>query len=318
MMRWCSLFVFGALLAVGVLLASQTAFAALMAGDTPQTPTVVATSATEIEVTWAAPASNAGDVESYEIEWASGSQVLTANGTISLPAGRSMDGIASRDVTYTITGLTAATGYMVQIRARQQAQVTNWEAAVSTETVTSIVTTESAPIPPDAPMGVDADSKDGMVTVTWESVTGATSYVLQWRTAAQGYSMSTRMTTVDAPVTMADAEPLENGVEYMFQVLSEMGGVQSEPSMEVKATPMADSEPGAKPTNVRLTPKGRNMIEVKWDYSGDRTDTAIRFDVGWTEAAGNEFTSNWPRRRGYRFPAVARQGPSSCREMKMT
>ena len=288
MMRWCSLFVFGALLAVGVLLAQQTAFAALGATDVPRTVDAEATSATELEVTWTAPGTNAGDLESYEIEWASGTQTLSADGVTSLPAGRSMDGIDRLAVSYTITDLTADTEYRVQIRGRQGAQVTDWAPAA-----TSPVRTEPAPPQPAAPMGVDAESnKAGTVTVTWESVTGATAYMLQWRTAAQGYSMITRMTTVDAPATMADAEGLENGVEYMFQVLSQMGGVYSDPSMEVNATPIADDpEPGAKPTNVRLTPKGRNMIEIKWDYSGERTDTAIRFDVGWTEAAGNRFTN---------------------------
>ena len=285
-----SLFVFGALLAVGVLLAPQAAFAQLAAGDTPQTVTATAKSATEIEVAWTAPAANAGFVQSYEIEWATAAQTLSAD-LATLPAGRSMAGISATAVKYTITGLEPSTVYSVQVRARQNAQVTNWEGAAET------AETPAEPTPLAAPTGLDASPGDEMVTLSWNAVAGATGYKVQWRTASQDYGVAMQTDTVTAPSTgmtvSHTVDDLENGMEYMFQVMAMDAGGDGMPSREVKQTPMAAAaEAGAQPTNVKLTPKGRDMITVSWDYSGEGTDTAIRFDVGWTEADGTMFTES--------------------------
>ena len=72
-----------------------------------------------------------------------------------------------------------------------------------------------------------------------------------------------------------------------------MYGVSSDPSDTVSATPMAEDEAGdyPQPTNVRLEPKGRDQIEVKWDYDErvEGAGTSMHFVIGYTEAAGTSF-----------------------------
>ncbi len=279
-----TLFVFGAFLAVGVLLAPEVVFAQASA---PQNVAAATGSAPgTVDVTWEAPATNPQDVSMYEITWAKSTTVVAAGDVPTSPAPAMLNSVANHLLKHTITGLEAEASYSVAVRVLNGNDTrTAWEAGAA------VATAGAAAVKPAAPMGVEAVSGDEMVTVKWEAVTGATGYMVQWRTASQGYSVTTRMVMAMANATMAEAKPLENGMEYMFQVRTQMGdGNYSDGSAEVKQTPMADMMDVPAPTNVKLEPSGRNMITAKWDYGGDGTDTATGFQIGWTEAAGTEFT----------------------------
>ena len=41
-----------------------------------------------------------------------------------------------------------------------------------------------------------AGDESGMVTVSWQAVTGATGYMVEWRTASQTYGATSRQMTV--------------------------------------------------------------------------------------------------------------------------
>ena len=144
-------------------------------------------------------------------------------------------GIAASATKHTITGLKADTSYAFAVRRVNTDNTRgDWVAKAAG------VKTEKAPTKPAKPTGPEVtEDDDGVVEVSWEAVTGATGYMVQYKTPAQGYSMTTRMKEVKAPATSAefDSDELESGTEYRFQVLAEKDGVYSDPSDEVKWTP---------------------------------------------------------------------------------
>ena len=71
-------------------------------------------------------------------------------------------------------------------------------------------------MPPTDKPAVELDAGDGMATVSWTAVAGATKYMVEWRTAAQTFGNAARQVTVSA--TEYKVSDLENGTEYMFRV----------------------------------------------------------------------------------------------------
>ena len=186
--------------------------------------------------------------------------------------------------------LDAATTYAVAVRGLNTARTaSNWilpspAAGLKTAAATPQIA---------APEGVNAVSGDKMVTVSWEAVTGATGYRVQYRTAAQSYSTTTRMVEVAATATSAEVTGLMNGTEYMFRVTAKNAGGYGAASAEVKQTPAAMPGSLPSPTSVYLNASGRDQIVISWAH-GKRADgtedpTRIRYDVGWTDAgSGND------------------------------
>jgi hypothetical protein len=252
----------------------------------PASVTAAAAGTTSITVTWTQPASSPEDVEWYEVVWMEGATATLPPNPA--PANAEFN-IAPHLRTFTIRRLKGATAYHVGVRTVTFAS----DASEWVDDTATTLTPPPTPTAPAAPMGVNATPGDASVTVSWEAVTGATAYMVQWRTANQTFSSTSRMMQVSAPLTTAKVTGLTNGMEYMFQVSAGNTGGYGDPSMpEVKATPTAGApKPGPKPTGVTLTPMGRDEIKVSWKYSAAGT-TAIRFDVGWTEAAGTMFSNS--------------------------
>ena len=149
--------------------------------------------------------------------------------------------------------------------------------------------------PTAAPTGVEATAGVESVTVSWTAVTGATKYMVEWRTDSQTFGAKARQKEVMSGTSYM-IPSLTGGMEYTIQVSAGNAAGYGPDSDDVKATPSspaaADPTRGAKPTAVKLEPVGRDQIKVSWTYSGAGTDTAIRFDVGWTEAAGTMFSNS--------------------------
>ena len=89
--------------------------------------------------------------------------------------------------------------------------------------------------PPAAPTGVAAAAGDGQVTISWQSVTGETSYNLYWSTAS---GVTPANGTVIAGVTNPHHQTgLSNGVIYYYVVTAVNGDGESPASIPVSATP---------------------------------------------------------------------------------
>jgi hypothetical protein len=87
------------------------------------------------------------------------------------------------------------------------------------------------------PSGVTATPGDGMITVEWSPVSGATGYAVYW-SASSTVSVSTgTKISCDNATTHADVGGLTNGTPYYFIVTAVKAGVESVPSAMVSAAP---------------------------------------------------------------------------------
>ena len=258
-----SLFIFGALLTVGVLLAPQAAFA--------QQPTnvVAAKVAGKAAATvyWNEADNADNTVVSYEVTCVTPTRNTAIPATTAaLVSGIALSGNGVRRE-QAVTGLKFATSYTCGVRGRTSGAAADYTTGSVGDLTGSDLTTDAAPIPLKAPEGLDTTRGDGMVTVSWGKVDGATKYQVQYRTAAQGFSTSTRMMEVTAPAVSADVKPLVNGTEYMFRVRAgDADGWSTNYSIEVKQTPKAPAADIPLPQRVSLTPKETTQIEVKWAH----------------------------------------------------
>lgn len=100
------------------------------------------------------------------------------------------------------------------------------------------------PEPPNAPSNVQATAGDGQVTISWDSVSSATSYNLYFATEA-GVSKdnSTQREDVTSPHTEPD---LDNNTTYHFVVTAVNDDGESALSDEVEATPLSEDDPDDK------------------------------------------------------------------------
>lgn len=96
-------------------------------------------------------------------------------------------------------------------------------------------TTTTGPSAPSAPTGVSAAAGNGQATITWNPVSGATSYNVYWSTTSGVTKTNgTKISSVTSPYTQAG---LTNGKPYYYIVTAINSSGESEASAQVSATP---------------------------------------------------------------------------------
>jgi len=94
---------------------------------------------------------------------------------------------------------------------------------------------------PSAPTGVTATAGNGQVSVSWSSVSGATSYNIYWSTTSGvTKTTGTKLTGTTSPYTHTG---LTNGTTYYYVVTAENSAGQSTESSEVSETPSLTPPP---------------------------------------------------------------------------
>lgn len=141
---------------------------------------------------------------------------------------------------------------------------------------------------PPAPTGAAAVAGDEEVTVSWDNVTGATSYNIYYSTTpgvtiANGSKLAGR--TSPSIVT-----GLTNGTTYYFVVTTVSAGGESAVSTEVSAAPVQSPPPGA-PTNVSAS-SGVHQVTVSWDAVAGATSYNIYYSTttGVTKTTGTKIS----------------------------
>ena len=104
-------------------------------------------------------------------------------------------------------------------------------------TTTTTTTTTTGPSAPSAPTGVSATAGSGQATITWNAVSGATSYNIYWSTTSGVTKTNgTKISSVTSPYTHAS---LTNGTPYYYIVTAVNSSGESVASAQASATPKA-------------------------------------------------------------------------------
>lgn len=220
----------------------------------------------QLTVSWTAAAGAA----SYNIYYGTVAGVTTANQTKVIGA---TSGSA-------ITGLVNGTKYYVAVTSVNA----SGESVVSSEVNATPV---APPPPPSAPKGVSITSGNAQATLTWQTVTGATSYNVYYRTSpgvtiANGTKIAN--TSSGTPIT-----GLTNGTAYYFVVVAEGAGGEGAESSEVGATPTA---PAAGVPSGLTASGGVSQVTLGWSAVTGASSYNVYYGTtaGVTTANGTKIT----------------------------
>jgi len=226
--------------------------------EVPGVPTNIQAAAGDGEVTirWS-PVSGA---TSYNIYWNTTGIVTTSDSAI-----------ISAPSPYVHTGLTNGTTYHYAVTA------VNIEGESDLSSEASVTPVESMTSnPPSAPTGVQATAADSQITISWNPVSGATSYNIYWNTS--GSVTTSDSAVINAPLPYVHMN-LTNGTTYYYAVTAISNDGESALSMEVSGTPQTTAFPPTAPTNVQAM-GGDGQITISWSpVSG-----AISYNIYWNIA----------------------------------
>lgn len=250
---------------VTALRSTREGAASAPAGATPAAPqaagpaNVVATAGDgSIKVNWDAVAG----ATSYDLYYS------TTSG-----AGLSGNKLSPVSPGVTINGLVNGTTYYIVVTAVGA----GGESAPSAE---ASATPHAAPVVvPAAPANVVAVAGDASISVTWDAVSGATSYDLYWSATDGAGTSGTRVSGVSAGAVVGG---LTNGTTYYVVVTALNSAGESAPSAQASATPMLVA-PQTAPTGLALVP-GNHQLTVNFDAVAGATS----YNVYYSTASGQE------------------------------
>ena len=225
-------------------------------------------------------------VTAYEVEIKSGSDDFAVVRTTN-------QGNPATSTSWDISNLKNGTEYTVRVRAYSYKVPGDWS---DEEEATPTMMADGDgdgngdgdgagdpdPAVPTDMSAVEVMADDGMATVSWTDVKGATKYMVEWRTSAQTFGNAARQATVMAMTY--EIEDLENGMEYMIRVTAGNDTGYGPPSDEVKATPMAGPHI-SEPTNFEVE-VGDMMIMASWGKPTEGADLVKGYRLS-ARSAGN-------------------------------
>ena len=159
----------------------------------------------------------------------------------------------STATTYTHRNLNPGTPHKYKVRAKNAGGSGNWSAEISKSTL---------PGSPDIPQNLNTIPLSTSVTVTWNSVPGATGYDIE----VDGVLVN------NGPSTSYIHNSLTPGTHHSYRVRSINSGGKSEWSSYVNTTTLVDTIPV--PINITAVP-ALNKVTVSWDP----VDGASSYDI---------------------------------------
>jgi fibronectin type 3 domain-containing protein len=134
-----------------------------------------------------------------------------------------------------------------------------------------VITTPTPPTPPPAPAGLLCTSGVGQCQLSWNSVTGATSYTVKRSTTAGGPYVvrQSGITVTSYTDTMVSA-----GTTYFYVVSAVNGSGESPNSSQGACTPTLPPPPLA-PANLVAT-AGNNSVGLTWSASAGATSYTVK------------------------------------------
>ena len=153
--------------------------------------------------------------------------------------------------------------------------------ATTTTTTTTTTTQPPAPTqPPARPTGLDAEATAGSldVSVDWDDMTGADSYVVQWRRRGAGHALNAGLTPTasNATITVADVG------RWVVRVQA-CNSAGCSGAVAAGFTVEAASEPPAAPADLEIDLPDDGTLDV--GASWDATKGATTYKLTWQPAA---------------------------------
>ena len=212
----------------------------------------------QLAVSWEA----VSDADGYKVQWTSGGEDYDG----------SRQAVLSRvDAdSYTITGLTAGTEYRVRV------------IAVLENADDGLPSSEVAGVPngvaPAQVTGVAVEAGIEELQVSWDTVSDADGYKVQWKSGGEDYDSSRQSVLSGGDADSYAITGLTAGAEYTVRVIATRAhaddGLSSE---EVKAAPQ--THPPAQVTGVAVAP-GHEELQVSWDAVSDADGYKVQWKSG--------------------------------------
>ena len=222
----------------------------------PQSVAAVAGN-TQVTVSW----NTVSGATNYTVYWKSPTGGITTGNSTAISAGTSTQIVHN--------SLSNGTEYFYRVEATNS----NGSSDLSSEESA----TPMAPPPPDSPLNVDAVAANEQVTVSWNAVSGATSYTVYWKSPAGGITTGNSTAIGAGTSTQIVHNSLSNGTEYFYRVEATNNSGSSNLSSEVSATPVAPPAPTS-PQNVSAT-AGDGIVTVSWTAVSGATSYTVYWDT---------------------------------------
>ena len=164
----------------------------------------------------------------YKVQWKSGEEDYDESRQAVVTGG---------DVeNYTITGLTAGAEYTIRVIATME----NAKNGEPSEDVTGIPKAQ----PPAQVIGVAVVAGFEQLQVSWEAVSDASGYKVQWKSGAQDYSEDRQVALLGSETTSYTIVDLNSDTEYTIRVIATKDHADDgEHSEEVTASPATTASP---------------------------------------------------------------------------
>lgn len=212
-----------------------------------------------------------GGANQATISWAAVAGATSYNVYRSLTAAGATTLFSNATSPFVQTGLTAATTYYYVVTAVNAAG----ESAQSTQVSAS--TSSPAVLP--APTGTAAVAGDGQVSISWNAVTGATSYNLYWSTTTGVTPLTgTLISNATSPYVQTG---LAASTTYYYIVTAVGVAGESAPSSQASGTTTAAPMAPAAPTAVTAI-GGNNLVTISWPV----VNGATSYNLYWSTTTG--------------------------------
>ena len=212
----------------------------------------------QLDVSWMA----VSDADGYKVQWKSGSEDYDEARQVALLGGET--------TSYTIIDLTFDTEYTIRVIATKDYA----EDGAPSEEVTGIPKSMS----PDQVMGVAVVVGVEQLEVSWEVVSGADGYKVQWKSGDEAYDEARQAVVPSGDTLSHTIADLSGGREYTVRVLATKDNADDGlPSNEVTGIPTA--QPPAQVTGVAVEP-GFEELEVSWDAVPDADGYEVQWKSG--------------------------------------
>lgn len=232
----------------------------------PAAPTAVsaAVGAGQVTLSWSA----VSGASSYNLYYSTTPGVTTVSGTK----------ISNATMPYLQSGLAAGTSYYYIVTAVNS----SGESSASAQVSASVPAASAAPVMPVSPSGVIATGGTKQVTLSWNSVSTATSYNVYYATSpGVTTSNGTKIANVTSPAVHSD---LSDATSYYYIVTAVNSNGEGAASVQVAATtlsPVPSPTVPAKPSGLNAV-GGSNQVTLTWTAVAG----ASSYNIYWSATSG--------------------------------